>query len=390
MQGCKNGTDINGYASEQPTGDHTVPLDKTINLNDAIEKDSNVDDELIVVRRQSQTVRAIEPRTGGERWNFSVGQHELELINQPDCHTKSTDINEMLLNLDLKVIVPEGIICVVQKSDPNVIVWKQKFDFPIVNVWKKNDKNQLQAIDLFESAQWLWQTVQADRMRTSDKTNNDSNADDGELPLVPSIYIGMHKKQLYIQESEQLRLMQIKYFNDLIESETKTFAQIPWQPYEASSSALALLENDDKSVATTTKHDPAMAETTDIIARNHLITATSVLYASEYVNGNGFYLYAKSTDTNSINIRNESSGRDSVCDKDTTNVSEIDDMFIDDDDFDETPVVNIVSLWYWWKEIMVISLTTALALNVLLSQRKIRDPVSVFNLKKLGWCIIVC
>lgn len=34
----------------------------------------------LIVRRHSQIVRAIEPRTGTERWNFSVGRHEVSLI----------------------------------------------------------------------------------------------------------------------------------------------------------------------------------------------------------------------------------------------------------------------------------------------------------------------
>ena len=36
---------------------------------------------MLVVRRLAKTVRAIEPRTGMERWNFSVGQHEATLLH---------------------------------------------------------------------------------------------------------------------------------------------------------------------------------------------------------------------------------------------------------------------------------------------------------------------
>lgn len=379
MHGCKNGTDVSEFTSDTPQSEHSLPVDKTINIDNELDNDTSIDDEVIVVRRQTQTVRAIEPRTGGERWNFSVGQHELELVSQPDCHTKTTDINELLMNLELKVIVPEGIICAVRKNEPNNIVWKHKFNYPITNAWRKNEMNQLQAIDLFHSAQWLWESINPNRMHeaSTDKNNNsksddDKNEESDRLPLVPSIYIGMHKKQLYIQESEQLRLMQIKYLSEYIESEKKSFARIPWHPFEASSSALAVLENPDRSVATTTSK-PAAAETE--IAIRHQVTATSVLYGSEYVNGNGFYLYSKKIEENEI--RNESDGR--ICDNETGNKSEIDESIlemVEEVDFDDMPKVNIVSLWYWWKEIMVISLTTALVLNVMLSQRKIRDPVS--------------
>lgn len=36
--------------------------------------------EFLILRRHSQVVRAIEPRTGTERWNFSVGRHEASLL----------------------------------------------------------------------------------------------------------------------------------------------------------------------------------------------------------------------------------------------------------------------------------------------------------------------
>ena len=37
--------------------------------------------EFIVIRRHNQVVRAIEPRSGTERWNFSVGRHEASLLH---------------------------------------------------------------------------------------------------------------------------------------------------------------------------------------------------------------------------------------------------------------------------------------------------------------------
>jgi translation initiation factor 2-alpha kinase 3 len=42
--------------------------------------------EFLIVRRHSQIVRAIEPRTGTERWNFSVGRPEASLLHtHSDC-----------------------------------------------------------------------------------------------------------------------------------------------------------------------------------------------------------------------------------------------------------------------------------------------------------------
>lgn len=58
------------------------------------------------------------------RWNFSVGQHELLLIsNQDMCHDSN---NANIPEFELKVIVPEGLILAVKKNAPNVKLWQYK------------------------------------------------------------------------------------------------------------------------------------------------------------------------------------------------------------------------------------------------------------------------
>lgn len=336
MHGCTNSTewDPDDDGSIQPT----------------------IDNEIIVVRRQTQTVRAIEPRTGGERWNFSVGQHELELVRSPDdCHS-SVASDPVTLDYELKFIVPEGVVFAVRKETPHIIEWKQKLDFPIANAWTRDENQQLKSIDLFATAQTMWQ--QSERYKPMPDDTVDGTMD----RLVPSIYIGMHNKQLYIQESERMRLEQANLFSHLIESEKKSIDRIPWRPVEASSISI---DNGQANNALV----PSKPDGTGIVALpNHQETAIAVLYGSEYVNGNGFYLFTRSNQLNASN----GDGKDSICNKDNeTTGKEITEL---DGDEDTMPPINIVSLWYWWKEIMVISLTTALALNALLSQRKMNEP----------------
>lgn len=76
--------------------------------------------DVLVIQRLGQIVRAVEPRTGAERWNFSVAQHDLKLIS--DCH----GLNQESVNYQLKVIVPEGLICALDIENPNKIIWKHK------------------------------------------------------------------------------------------------------------------------------------------------------------------------------------------------------------------------------------------------------------------------
>lgn len=54
-----------------------------------------------------------------------------------------------------------------------------------MSAWKISSADQLESIDMFGSAQWLW---------------NRDNVFEMPLPTInPSIYVGMYDRQLYIQ-----------------------------------------------------------------------------------------------------------------------------------------------------------------------------------------------
>lgn len=82
--------------------------------------------DVLLVQRMGQVVRAVEPRTGAERWNFSVAQHDLKLISE--CHSSG----QSSVALDLKVIVPEGLVFAMDPENPSVILWKHKVGKEIV------------------------------------------------------------------------------------------------------------------------------------------------------------------------------------------------------------------------------------------------------------------
>ena len=110
---------------------------------------------MIVVQRETQVVRAVEPRTGLEKWNFSVSQHNInyhvgleelcddeddeefdggedEIVNDPEYPVLDDggDLNQ------LKAVVSDGIICSVDRKFPSNIQWSHKFDSPIVHAWR--------------------------------------------------------------------------------------------------------------------------------------------------------------------------------------------------------------------------------------------------------------
>ncbi|XP_053969793.1 eukaryotic translation initiation factor 2-alpha kinase [Anastrepha ludens] len=387
MHGCINSTDgRESIHGEDMNGN-------SVGGKAELEHDPMIDD-VIVVRRQTQTVRAVESRTGVERWNFSVGQHELNIIKSAECHDRPfSDMDMAMLDLDIRVVVPEGVICAFSKSNPDAMLWKYKFDHPIVSGWKISADDELEMIDMFSSAQWMW--------------DHEENIFDAPIHSIsPSIYLGMYDKQLYIQESVTLR-REIDDQSNLYAHLTtdSTMSLIPWRPIPASSNSLTLLlnnkaitaGNESKESSTVPTILPNFNEAVEDVEGNELVpyeedkfamSAQSVLNASEYVNGNGFYLYSREDmqkeDEAHCGIDEEekedvenSDGNVFKTDVTGTNRSVSDDLGFSLDDIDAPIKVVILSLWFWWKEVVVIALTTAVLVNLFIGQRQRREVLVI-------------
>lgn len=104
----------------------------------------------------------------------------------------------------------------------------------------------------------------------------------------------MFNKQLYIQESIKLQQQaQLNaQLNDHLDGKESTNLRIPWKPFPATTSALALIEEDiNQQQKISPTIDNSYNNSEELDGESASVTALSVLYASEYINGNGFYLY---------------------------------------------------------------------------------------------------
>jgi len=158
-----------------------------------------------------------------------------------------------------------------------------QFNHPIVSAWHTNAADELQSIDLFSSAQWLWE-----------ENEQQQRGEHKQPGSTPSIYLGMYDKQLYIQESIRLRqeiMDQTQLFLQLT-GDTSMMPKIPWRPIAASSNSLVLFQGERDPVVI--GDDQENSELVPYNDHNFALAAQSVLNASEFVNGNGFYFY---TDT---------------------------------------------------------------------------------------------
>lgn len=318
-----------------------------LNITEVLEDEKEVPtddlDDILVVKRQTQVVRAIEPRSGVERWNFSIGHHELEILQNENCqsdNSRNDGSDNFLVDIDIRVIVPEGVICGYSKETPNTLLWKQKFDAPIVNVFRMDANNQIYSIDLFKNVQWLWD-------------NNENFKPTYDSKLTPSVYLGMYHQQLYIQESDSIQasLDHHKKLEHNLLNDDSVLPIIPFEPYPASSTSLITLDGGD------TSGEESSFSNENINSQELIkIDSQSVLYASQYVNGKGFYFFTKDGHNDSTQ-----------CGKKTRSTN------ITPNEFDNVTFKNHgliprnPSLLDYWKEISVIALTTAFVINMMLN-----------------------
>ena len=113
--------------------------------------------DMLVVQRNTQTVRAHVPRTGEQKWNFSVSLHDVAyhpaedpcdavIDNDDDDHREAIAETAGEDDFLLKAIVPDGLICATDAQD--LIKWRRKFPSPIVDVWRLR-QGRLERVDLF-------------------------------------------------------------------------------------------------------------------------------------------------------------------------------------------------------------------------------------------------
>ncbi|XP_076286398.1 eukaryotic translation initiation factor 2-alpha kinase isoform X1 [Lasioglossum baleicum] len=293
---------------------------------------SYIEQDVLIVQRFQQTVRAVEPRTGHERWNFSVCQHELVLVPNSDAYCQN-EIAADIRDIEIKVVVPDGLIWAISKNNPTVKLWQYKFDSPIVTIWREhsntnNGHKYLKEVNLFDSMQWSWGS---------------------EFSINPAIYLGKHGRQLYIQENTELH-KSLQQSLPYIQS-----SKYPLQLYPASGDEII------KTLPVPEDNDP------DNNALLQINGAQSTTALSEYTKDSGFYLYSKEQmQLNNNKQCNRTTSNSTITEE---NKKPFQPNNTSDED-DDTPVqVIIVSLWYWWKEVLIISITTAILLNFMLTQR---------------------
>ncbi|PZC83031.1 hypothetical protein B5X24_HaOG208898 [Helicoverpa armigera] len=267
---------------------------------------ANAGRDVIVLRRHSSTVRALDPRTGSEKWNFSVAEHRVALSRR-EC----ADAPAGSAPVAVAVAMPEGVVAIKDISGTKLL-WQQKLDAPVAGMWRLH-AGTLQNIDvLWEATQTLIQ---------------------GGVTQQPSLYIGVHDRQLYIQESQ--------FYSRKIETAVST-KPLPWKLVTARPLIGVEPDNEDTALSVHDNDQNALS----------LIT----LYGTALNNAgdHGYFVYLQETCDQSVQVTEDTF--------DLPNIST------------EQPEhhhihVHISSLWYWWKEVLLIAVSSALLMNLMIWPR---------------------
>ncbi|CAH0760659.1 unnamed protein product [Diatraea saccharalis] len=262
--------------------------------------------DVLVLRRHSNTVRALDPRSGSEKWNFSVAEHHLALSRR-ECAGGSKGPTKAAVAIG--VAMPEGVVAVKRPGDFRLL-WRQKLDAPVAGMWRLHD-GLLQSIDV------LWEATQS--------------LIEGSGPITPpSLYIGVHDTQLYIQES-------VLYAQKLETAVVQN--NVPWKVRHSR----PLLESDDKDTALSVQE-----------AESNTLSLITLYGKTEYSGNHGFFLYLKETCDQALQVTDETPNGPDILQPN------------DSEEQDHHHIhVHVYSLWFWWKEVLLIAVSSALLMNLM-------------------------
>ncbi|CAB1439078.1 unnamed protein product [Pleuronectes platessa] len=198
----------------------------TVGCSQSGEKEMESEDVLLLQRTQ-KTVRAIRPRSGMEKWNFSVGNFELKLlpetqtgmnflegevasgdgwresqrviIDEPKEREPTENQHKQNQNLDLviKVSVPDWKVMAFSTGPDGQLVWEHQFCTPIASAWLVGG-GKVSPINLFDDTAYSSQ---------SEIDEDDDEDDPGKATrgaAESSVYLGMFQGQLYLQSSVKI------------------------------------------------------------------------------------------------------------------------------------------------------------------------------------------
>uniref|UniRef100_A0A1A8EKP9 Eukaryotic translation initiation factor 2-alpha kinase 3 n=1 Tax=Nothobranchius korthausae TaxID=1143690 RepID=A0A1A8EKP9_9TELE len=179
-------------------------------------------EDVLLLQRTQKTVRAIRPRSGMEKWNFSVGSFELKfipekrsqmnflegelvsddnwrenqrvIVDEPKEQRDSKQNQNQHLDLVIKVSVPDWKVMAFSAEPSGQLVWEHQFCTPIASAWLVGG-GKVTPISLFDDTAYSSQ---------SEAEEDDEDPEKAQDAVESSVYLGMFQGQLYLQSSVRI------------------------------------------------------------------------------------------------------------------------------------------------------------------------------------------
>ncbi|XP_062852125.1 eukaryotic translation initiation factor 2-alpha kinase 3 [Trichomycterus rosablanca] len=195
-------------------------------------KEETEAEDMLLLQRTQKTVRAVTPRSGFEKWNFSVGNFQLKFVsefqtqlsvfegeaaNTDSLHGVQGDAPRVILeeteahsqnhanahiqtegtDLVIKVSIPDWKVMAFSSGPAGQLIWEHQFCTPIASAWLVGG-GKVTPISLFDDTPY---TVHPEN---DAREEEDDLVEEAREATESSVYLGMFQGQLYLQSSVQM------------------------------------------------------------------------------------------------------------------------------------------------------------------------------------------
>ncbi|CAN9502617.1 unnamed protein product [Ophioblennius macclurei] len=221
-------------------------------------------EDVLLLQRTQKTVRAIRPRSGTEKWNFSVGNFELKLVPEIQSGMNflegetlgggggtAKDTQQVIaeedpnhnqnrnqhLDLVIKVSVPDWKVMAFRPEPSGQLVWERQFCLPIASAWLVAG-GKVTPISLFDDSDYSSRS-------DGEEEEDEDGPERASRAAESSVYLGMFQGQLYLQSSVRIAH---KFPSKAIGSQKDIIAlpTVKWKPLIHSPSRTPALVGSDE------------------------------------------------------------------------------------------------------------------------------------------------
>ncbi|XP_072353746.1 eukaryotic translation initiation factor 2-alpha kinase 3 isoform X3 [Scyliorhinus torazame] len=259
------------------------------------EEKAEQESDLLLLQRIQKTVRAVGPRSGVEKWNFSVGHYELRYIrdttsrinyigssSSDTCKNGQSKIfserakEDTIKNRVIKVSVSDWKVMSFRNQGGGKLEWEHQFCTPVASAWLVED-GEVTPVSLFDDASYS--ASQGNKM--DDEEDLVEAARGAAESAESGIYLGMYKGQLYMQSSVKLcdKFPLMSAIEDRGDNQVMPLPNVRWKPLIHSPARTPALIRSDE-------HDKCLNND----RHSHDEYSNGALSILQYPYDNGFHL----------------------------------------------------------------------------------------------------